>query len=222
VVCGPFGSGTSAVAGLLDRLGAIGFGPYFRTNDERTPNSFELLPFRETVQALVSEETLSLGNGARDRAPAVFEQLRARIENQELGHYDSRRDNPIFLKYPPAALLIPELGEAFAAKFIYVLRPIEEIEETRRRRNWPSRFGAPAANAIYARMFDALVKSTYPTLVLRYSELLGDPLKAARAVASFAAIPAGSKRLHDAAAFIRQAGPRTLVESQPSYRLRAG
>jgi hypothetical protein len=39
LVCGPFGSGTTAVAGLLARLGAIGFGPYYQPADERTPTA---------------------------------------------------------------------------------------------------------------------------------------------------------------------------------------
>ena len=30
LICGPFGSGTSVVAGLLDRMGAFGLGPYLR------------------------------------------------------------------------------------------------------------------------------------------------------------------------------------------------
>ena len=60
LVCGPFGSGTTAVAGLLANMGAVGPCPYHRTNDPRTPNSYELVAFRELVVALVSEETMLL------------------------------------------------------------------------------------------------------------------------------------------------------------------
>ena len=50
LVCGPFGSGTSVVAGLLDRMGAFGLGPYFETDDPKTANSYESVPFRETIR----------------------------------------------------------------------------------------------------------------------------------------------------------------------------
>ena len=57
LVCGPWGSGTTAVAGLLERLGAVGFGPYFHTNDPRTPNAYEFLPFRALITRFASEKT---------------------------------------------------------------------------------------------------------------------------------------------------------------------
>jgi hypothetical protein len=63
LVCCPFGSGTTAVAGLLARLGASGFGPYFRPADESIPNSYELNAFRDLLQAVVSEATLTPTSG---------------------------------------------------------------------------------------------------------------------------------------------------------------
>jgi hypothetical protein len=46
LVCGPFGSGTTAVAGVLAGLGLPGIEPYFVSNDEHTPNTFESIAFR--------------------------------------------------------------------------------------------------------------------------------------------------------------------------------
>ena len=60
LVCGPFGSGTTAVAGGLAHLVAIGFGPYFRPADERTRNSHELVVFRDVLLIVAAEETLTL------------------------------------------------------------------------------------------------------------------------------------------------------------------
>ena len=57
LICGPYGSGTSAVAGMLANLGAMGLGPYWQTNDPRTPDSYELLAFKEMLLELISEET---------------------------------------------------------------------------------------------------------------------------------------------------------------------
>ena len=45
LVCGPFGSGTTAVAGVLAGLGLPGIEP-FVSNDEHTPNTFESIAFR--------------------------------------------------------------------------------------------------------------------------------------------------------------------------------
>jgi hypothetical protein len=59
LVCRPFGSGTTAVTRLLARLGASGFGPYLRPAEERIPNSYELNAFRDLLQAVVFEATLT-------------------------------------------------------------------------------------------------------------------------------------------------------------------
>ena len=67
LVCGPFGSGTTAVAGVLAGLGLPGIEPYFASNDERTPNTFESIAFRETLLRIVSEQTLSF-NPSVDRS----------------------------------------------------------------------------------------------------------------------------------------------------------
>ena len=49
---------------------------------------------------------------------------------------------PLFLKYPPSALLIPEICKVFATRLVYVLRPMQAIEATCERRNWAPQFGA--------------------------------------------------------------------------------
>jgi ABC-type antimicrobial peptide transport system ATPase subunit len=70
LVCGPFGSGTTAVAGMLAGLGLPGIEPYFVSNDERTPNTFESIAFRETLLRIVSEQTLSF-NPRVDRVAEI-------------------------------------------------------------------------------------------------------------------------------------------------------
>jgi hypothetical protein len=104
LVCGPFGSGTTAAAGLVARLGAIGFGPYYQPTDERTPNSHELIAFRDLMLTLASEETTTLLPGADVKT--ALEIFRDRITNREFGAYDSSAGIPIFLKHPLAALIV--------------------------------------------------------------------------------------------------------------------
>src|SRR5438132_2951901 len=97
LVCGPWCSGTTTVAGLLERLGAIGFGPYVQINDSKRPNSYEFIPFRDTLQAFVSLRTLSPVPNSEQDLKSGLQMLRARMENQEFGAYDPNSRLPIFL-----------------------------------------------------------------------------------------------------------------------------
>jgi hypothetical protein len=123
LVCGPFGSGTTAVAGMLAGHGLPGIEPYFVSNDERTPNTFESIAFRETLLRIVSEQTLSFNPGV-DRVAEI-----KRLYDQ----ISTRGHETVFLKHPLAALLISELCNVFDARLVYVLRPFADIEATRLR-----------------------------------------------------------------------------------------
>ena len=116
LVCGPFGSGTTAVAGLLARLGANGFGPYYQPADELTPNSHELIAFRDLMLTLASEATTTLKPGGDVKT--ALEIFRDRIANQEFGAYDGSAGIPIFLKHPLSALIIPQICAAFETRLI--------------------------------------------------------------------------------------------------------
>jgi len=202
LVCGPWSSGTSVVAGLLAKLGATGFGPYFSTNDERTNNSYESVAFRHLVQAFASEETLSLKPGIDVRA-----QLRTfhdRIVNQELGFYDEKSGGPIFLKYPLSALVIPQICDVFETRLVYVVRSVQDIEATRRRRRWPEQFGAKGAEVIYTCMFTALVNYSFPTLILRYHELLASPIEHVRKLVDFAGLTSRDHLVQEASELVRK------------------
>src|SRR5665213_2724537 len=102
LICGPWGSGTTAVAGLAVQLGALAFDPvfHFRTNDPRTPDSYEFLPFRSIIREHADEATISLKRAAPGAAQSRLRFLQRRIEAQQYGDYDSNR--PIVLKYPLA------------------------------------------------------------------------------------------------------------------------
>lgn len=191
LVCGPWGSGTSVVAGVVMRLGGKGYGPFFRTSDERTPNSFELAPFRDTILSLASEETLALKPGAEKLAAASLEAFKDRLMRGEFGAYNP--DAPIVLKCPLSALLIPEICAAFDTRLIYVVRPIQEIENSRIRRQWTPQLGAAGANLIYTRMFGLYIDHTFPTLFLRYRELLANASFEIDRIAAFCEL-----RPHDA------------------------
>jgi len=186
LVCGPFGSGTTAVAGLLARLGATGFGPYFQPPDPLTANSHELVAFRDLLRSVTSERTLTLT--AAGEVTTALEHFRNRIIRQEFGAYDEKSATPIFLKHPLAALIIPQICAAFDTRLVYLTRPLRDIETSRQRRKWDAQYGAKGAGIIYSQMFNALINHTFPTTLVRYAELIQRPLDHARGLASFAGL----------------------------------
>jgi len=195
LVCGPYGSGTSAVAGMLANMGAIGVGPYQGTNDPRTPNAFESIAFRATVLGLVSETTMLLKPGAAIEAALL--QLKSQIA-ERLPEGEMR---PIFLKHPAAAPIIPHICELFDTKLIYVLRATKDIEATRQRRNWPNE-GESITRIIYSHMFDHLVNGRTPTTLVRYRSLIESPARHAKELAAFAGLQCDENALQNAAHFV--------------------
>lgn len=142
-----------------------GPGPYHRTNDPRTPNSYELVAFIELVLALVSEETMLLKPGAS--VESALSELKSALAKLA----PAGESRPIFLKHPAAALIIPQICQVFDTKLIYVLRAMKDIEATRQRRNWAVG-STQAARIIYSHMFDHLVIRWTPTAIVRYAELI--------------------------------------------------
>jgi hypothetical protein len=202
LVCGPWSSGTTAVSGMLDQLGLNGLGPYFRTNDERTKNSFESLAFREVIDQLASDQTLAL-KVERKAAAQVLRNFRAQLEAQTPDAAAGKPEMRVFLKYPLSALLIPQICRVFDTRLIYVLRPLKDIEATRQRRKWAANFGAAGAQVLYSQMFQVLLDLSIPTMIVRYPELLAAPLPHARQLAAFCGIKADEKQIEAAAQFIR-------------------
>jgi hypothetical protein len=201
LVCGPFGSGTSAVAGMLARLGAVGFGPYYQPADPLTTDSHELAAFRELLLSVISEQTLTL-TAAGDVA-AALDNFRGRILRQELGAYDEKSATPIFLKHPLAALIIPQICAAFETRLVYLIRPVRDIEASRQRRQWGAQYGAKGAGIIYSHMFNALINHAFPTTLIRYAELIERPLDRAKRLAGFAGLDSNADAVREAAAFVR-------------------
>lgn len=204
LVCGPWSSGTTAVSGMLDALGMEGCGPYFRTNDQRTRNSFESLAFREAVDSVASDQTLALTVPPKD-VMARLEALKVKLQAQRAAN-GTDPGASIFLKYPLSALVIPQICRVFNTRLIYVLRPSTDIEATRVRRQWSENFGARGAQVLYSRMFNILLERAIPTMIMRYPELLRAPLPHARQLAAFAGLKSvTSVQLAAAAEFVRQA-----------------
>jgi hypothetical protein len=158
---------------------------------------------------LASEETTTLMPGAD--VIAALAKFRDRIANQEFGAYDSSAGIPIFLKHPLSALIIPQICAAFETRLIYLVRPVCDIELSRRRRKWGAQYGAKAAGIIYSQMFNALINHSFPTTIVRYSELINSPLEHARKLSAFAGLKSNLDVMREAAAFVRGPKPPSPV-----------
>ena len=115
---------------------------------------------------------------------------------------------PLFLKYPLSAMLLPEICRVFSTRLVYVLRPLADIEATRQRRDWDAHLGAAGAQVLYPHMFETLIDQQFPTLVVRYFELLAEPARHAAMLAGFCGLPADDRRLAAAAAVVRGGSAR--------------
>src|ERR1043166_9075765 len=195
LICGPYGSGSTAVAGLLSAIGAVGFGLYHRTNDPRTRSSYELVPFRDLLMDLIDETTMSLKPGAPVEARLIdFRKALSKVLPQG-------ETRPIFLKHAASALIIPQICQVFETRLVYMLRAMKDIEATRQRRNWA--IGTVAqTRSIYSQMFDHLVNRKTPTAMVRYNDLVQSPLRHAKTLANFAKITCDEATLKKAAGFI--------------------
>ena len=59
ILC-PWSSGSTAVAGFLDRCGGHTCPPHFSTNDPKTPNPYESLALSNSLKKLIDIETPTL------------------------------------------------------------------------------------------------------------------------------------------------------------------
>ncbi|MDD4881573.1 MAG: hypothetical protein PHR30_03850 [Gallionellaceae bacterium] len=203
LVCGPWSSGTTAVAGILEKLGLRGGEPYFRTNDARTKNSYESLAFRDLTMSLASEADVAM-KVPRTEALAALREFRTSVVEGDRG--ETGGGATMFLKYPLSALLIPEISQVFNTRLVYVLRPVQDIEATRLRRGWSENLGGKGARRLYGAMFDVLINLSIPTMIIRYPELLARPMPITRQLAAFSGLQLSDAEIEAAAGFVRRAG----------------
>jgi len=212
LICGPWGSGTSAVAGAVVRIGCHAPGPFFQSNDPRTPNTYECIPFIETVRKVVSCTTFEISVSSRE---AIVEELGTFRDNYlraACRHRGVSEDGPILLKYPLSAVIIGEITRAFDTRLIIVLRPLDRIEDSRKRRNWPPILGEAGAKLVYTHIFNHIVMRDTPAMVVNYGQMLKHPQYCLEEMERFIYSGRISARLDDALSFISAPSSRRLDE----------
>jgi hypothetical protein len=193
VVAGSYCGGTSAVAGVVAALGADALPPFWEVDDPETPCTWESRAWRDLLRDLIDEATLAPKPENREVAIA---KLRGFAERAR-----SSARPPIVLKHPLAALLLDAIDAAFAPKFLLVFRPLDDVEDSRKRRGWSARLGAQAAQTLYGRMMSFFLSGQGDTMVLRYPDLIVRPEPTIAAIATFCGLNAS-----------RAADARTVLE----------
>jgi len=203
VVCGPWGSGTTAVTRLLVGLGCLDVQPHFITNDPKTGSSYENIAFRQIVLDLVDENTVSLNEDKAHLAAARLLQFRENLERTCKAYGIAIDRAPIVLKHASSCLLIQHLSSVFCAKFVFVERNVCEIESGRIRRGWASIYGREGASRIYEIMGSYDGSTNLDIHKIKYSDLLERPDREAEGLARFCDLDFSKAAINKALAPIR-------------------
>lgn len=212
LVCGPWSSGTSATAGFLTKAGLTAPGPYFAVNDPRTPETFEMQAFRQVLNSIASETTLKRTQ-SRENVLRVLKDFAEGPLKQAREAANLQSHQPVLLKHALPALFLPELAEVFDLKVVGVLRPLGEIEATRKRRRWGPMYGKEGAALIYGQMFQHLIETQVPFRLVRYSELLEKPSTVLGELAAFCDLTMDDKARTEAMAFMKRPAKTTDMRS---------
>ena len=200
LVCGPWSSGTTAVSGVINFLGVKSIAPFFTTNDNKTKNTYESKLFRKLMLSLASEKEIKRIKDKKYIDEAIKE---FKINIKNLAIFPENEEKILFLKHPLASLFVKELASNFEVYLIYVLRPMKDIEKTRVRRNWSSEVGVKGAQVIYSNMFNTLINENFPTLMIKYKNLIQNPLAVIKQIVKFTSINPSDDQIKQASAFIK-------------------
>lgn len=169
-VLASWSSGSTSVAGYLDKCGAYSCPPHFTTVDERTPSAFEPAEYGGVLKLCLDEETLQV-NAKAEGFGVFFRDWIAgkRRLAAEAGH------RFIVIKHPAQSLVLPILMAVEPqAILVVVTRPFEKIEATRVRRNWIAAYGEAGARAIYGVTYQFLQQYGWPFIGIPYEQFRQD------------------------------------------------
>ena len=143
ILC-PWSSGSTAVAGFLDRCGGHTCPPHFSTNDPKTPNPYESLALRNALHNLIDIETPTFEQKGTE---AVFEKFFSKWIEEQKTLAQNIGKTFLVLKHPLKIFALHIIEKYIDAKFLVVTRPLEKIEQTRIRRKWPDVYGKKRSNS---------------------------------------------------------------------------
>jgi hypothetical protein len=197
VVIATWSSGSTAVTGYLDKCGCHTCPPHIHTSDRLTPNSFEPVQYRAALAALYDEFSLEqIGE------PEKFVEFFEDWYPKQVVEATRRGCSHIVLKHPLQAFVLHYLDRKLSPFFLFVTRPLADIEATRMRRNWHPIYGLLGAQEIYQVALDFMVNSSRPVLSVPYALFKSDD-DFRRKVLEFVEIEPTAFQLGEAESFVR-------------------
>lgn len=163
LILAAWSSGSTSVAGFLDKCGAYTCPPHQHTNDARTPVAYEPKAYRDALAACIDEFKL-VQKGPSETFTAWF---RDWLPAQQRRAAEAGA-GPIVLKHPLQTFLLPALDRLAACRYVVVTRPYDRIEATRQRRKWHPVYGKAGAERIYRLSHTYLQNHDKSCLVLPY------------------------------------------------------
>lgn len=169
IIIASWSSGSTAVAGYLDKCGAYSCPPHLNTIDTLTPNSYEPLAYKKELSKLFDDLTFK-EKGEAANFVNFFESWYSdeTIKAKNLGL------NHIVLKHPLQTFILPYLYQKLNPLFIFVTRPYDDIERTRKRRNWHEVYGSKGAKTIYSVSFNFLSNNSCPYIFIPFNTFISD------------------------------------------------
>jgi hypothetical protein len=203
LVVGSWGSGTSALAGSLCHLGIPGFGPYWQTKDPRTPNTYELNPFRNLLIRYINQRELVFPSNQKENLRIELVEFRNQLEEGLYGKWQEGTEKRVMLKFPLAAFCLPQLCDVFDVDIIVSLRRFDDIEATRQRRGWGENYGKKGAQIIYPTLFADMLQMQKSYLAVGYTDLVLHPKKTLQKIVNYCDLSDIAGNIPEGAKFIR-------------------
>lgn len=195
-VLGLYNSGSTAIAGVLHRLGVNMGPPFWRSSDDNDLHNFyEPVDLSWHLRRWWNEPGIIEKTDAADR----IRFLERWIELQECTH-----PGPSGAKHPLLSLCGDDLITAWGAdiQFIWSWRPLEQSIAGLQRRGWFPGY----EESLQQQLWDALndFDSRHSNIVrLDWTQVQSDPLEATRQLAALAGLERSDEQLLTAARFIR-------------------
>ena len=195
-VVGLYNSGSSAVAGMLHRLGVSMGPPFWNNSRELDPdNHYESYDLAWHLRQWWDEPRLI------ESAPAAQRRtyLRKWVELQE-----TRTEGAVGAKHPLLAMCLDDLSEAWGESLhlIRIWRPLPDSIAGLERRRWFPGFEQALQKQIHSRMEAQLEKSPARLLTLNWDELHAEPVRHAALLCGFLGIDRSREQLEFAARIV--------------------
>lgn len=208
-VVGLYNSGSSAVAGMLHRLGVFMGPPFWNNSRELDPeNHYESHDLAWHLRQWWQEPKLI------ESMPPVRRRayLKKWVELQE-----TLATGPVGAKHPLLAMCLDDLSVAWgdSLHIVRIGRPLPDSLAGLVRRRWFPGFEQNLQLSILSRMETHLAKSSAPLLSLEWGELCNDPVGHAERLCNFLGIERNRKELESAAKIVGGLVPRTPAMSRP-------